>query len=48
MSKCPNGKDECDCTPDELRMAANRKPLKKERPPPKLFIHISHSLPHYY
>ena len=37
MSKCPNGKDECDCTPDELRMAANRKPLKKERPPPKVF-----------
>ena len=37
MSKCPNGKDECDCTPDELIMAANRKPLKKERAPPKVF-----------
>ncbi len=38
MPKCPNGKKNCDCTPEELRQAALRnKNQPKAKAPPKVF-----------
>jgi len=36
MPKCPNGKKNCDCTPEELRQAALRN-QPKVKAPPKVF-----------